>query len=161
MFRKSLVIVGLSLLMAQVGSTATLNISGEITNVCTLDSVTPSGSATTLPIVAGGNDIVVGTTSVTCNNGAGYDIDASSANNGLLVNDTSPNNTTAYNFEITGTGSQGEISLTTSDQNVVSHTSLAAPITSDSRNIEVDVTAVSIAYAGTYEDTITITLTAL
>jgi spore coat protein U-like protein len=139
---------------------ATLDLSGEIAVSCTLDSVSGNASASTLPIVAGGSDIDVGSATVSCNNGNGYKLDATSESGGFLVNDSAPNNQTAYTIEILGTGSQGAQQLTSSTK-LLEVSPLSTPVSSDARTVRVDVTAVAVPHAGTYSDTVTITLTVL
>lgn len=138
---------------------ATLSLSGTITDTCVLNQVTPT-SYSSLNISAG-QTVTVAQTDVTCNHNAGYKLRASSANNGVLVNSSSPANSTAYTMKIYGTGTAGHVSLTTSAQDLVNTGTLSAPITNSMQNIEVTVTAATTPWAGTYSDTVTITLTTL
>ena len=158
--KKAVLLTGLLAIIAlSQAQAATLSLSGTVASNCVLNQVTPT-SYSTLNISAG-QTVVVAQTDVTCNHNPGYKLRASSANNGLLVNGTAPNNSTAYTMKIFGTGTLNHISLTTAPQDLVNTGTLSSPITNDMRNIEVTVTAVSVPWAGTYSDTVTITLTTL
>lgn len=138
---------------------ATLTLSGTVASNCVLNQVTPT-SYTTLNIAAG-ETVTVAQTDVTCNHAPGFKLRASSANNGVLTNGSAPNNTTPYTMKIFGTGTLNHIALTTAPQDLVNTGTLAAPVTNEMRNIEVTVTAAATPWAGTYSDTVTITLTTL
>ncbi|MGZ3775380.1 MAG: hypothetical protein ACXVCY_14480 [Pseudobdellovibrionaceae bacterium] len=146
-------------LVAGFAQAATLNISGSITDNCVLNQVTPA-SYSTLNISAGGT-AVVAQTDVTCNHQLGYKLRASSANGGKLVNASAPANETSYTMKIYGVGTQNAQSLTTSPLDLVNTGALTAPVTNELRNIEVNVTAVTVPWSGTYSDTVTITLSTL
>lgn len=149
----------IALMSAMPAFSATLNLSGTIASSCVLNSVTPA-SYSTLNIAAG-QTVVVGQTNVSCNSGAGYKLRASSLNNGRLVNSSSPNNSTLYTMKIFGAGTLNHVSLTTTAADLVNTGALTAPVTNELRNVEVVVTPVPVAWAGTYSDTVTVTLTAL
>lgn len=148
-----------ALLISTQATAATLSLSGTVASNCVLNQVTPT-SYSTLNISAG-QTVTVAQTDVTCNHNPGYKIRASSANNGLLVNGSAPNNSTSYTLKIFGTGTQNHIALTTSAQDLVNTGTLSAPVTNEMRNVEVTVSPVAVPWAGTYSDTVTITLTTL
>ncbi len=151
---------GLVLVLASTQTfAATLALSGTVTDSCILNQVTPA-TYSTLDIT-GGQTVTVAQTDVTCNHGAGYKLRASSANGGLLVNSSSPNNSTAYTLKIYGTGTAGAKALTIAAQDLVNTGAIAAPVVNEMRNVEAVVTAVAAPWSGTYSDTVTITLTAL
>ena len=138
---------------------ASLNISGTISVKCTLNSVTTNTNTNQLPIAVGGT-VIIATSSVSCNNKAGYTLLAASANSGLLVNASLPTNTIAYTLAMSGTGSAGSQSLF-SQKIIVSHSLLVAPLVNDSRDISITVTPVTVPWSGVYSDTITITMSIL
>lgn len=158
--------IALTLAFANQAQAATLLLKGEVAPNCVLNSVStaPFGNNNiTLPIVSGTASTSVAESSVTCNTLAGYSIEATSAN-GLsrLAHTGAPSSYyTDYQLEITGTGSTGFQSLS-STPTALKTTSLSAPVTNQASTINVKVQPISTpAVAGTYEDTVTITLTAL
>lgn len=151
-------------LVSKAGA-ASLILRGEIAANCVLDSVDTapfSGANLNLPIVAGTSSTSVANANVTCNNSNGYRIEATSANgNSRLVNTTVATSYADYELEITGVGSAGFQALS-GTATTLKTTSLSAPVVGQSSAINVRVYPIATpAVAGTYEDTVTITLTAL
>lgn len=144
---------------------ATLLLRGEIADNCVLNSVDTTsfpGASTTLPIVAGTNSVSVANANVTCNSLDGYMLEATSGNgNSRLVNTTTPTSYTEYEIEVAGTGSAGFQALSSS-ATLLKQTTLAAPVVGENSLINVRVYPIATpAASGTYEDTVTLTLTAL
>jgi hypothetical protein len=155
---KRLMIITPLMLLSTQGGAATLNLTGSIADSCVLNSVVSNGN--TLNIASGGT-ITVAQTSVSCNHKLGYKLRASSANNGVLINGSSPANNTAYSLKVFGTGTLNSVNLTTSPADVVNTGPLVSPEVSDLRQVDVTVTPVAVPWSGTYTDTVTITLTPL
>lgn len=134
-------------------STGTLTISGTV--VAINDIVITPVNNTTLNIIGGETDRKVADVSETSNSSTGYKILMSSLNSSKLVNGSAATKSTAYKVSYqNGT----YVSLTSSDQ-VVKTTSTSELVT-DSSSVRVNVTAYATAPAGTYSDTITISIAA-
>ncbi|MCM2282381.1 MAG: spore coat U domain-containing protein [Bdellovibrionaceae bacterium] len=151
--------------MVSRANAATLLLRGEILTACTLNSIDTSafpGANINLPILTGTASTSVARASVTCNNLAGYTIDATSGNGlGRLVNTTNPTSYTDYQLELSGIGSSGFQSLSNIPSSLKT-TALASPIVNEQSTISVRVFPIATAAAaGTYEDTVTVILTAL
>jgi hypothetical protein len=80
----------------QDGQDATsLELMGSVAVNCTI-SITPTAKATSLDIVGGEKNTLVGTTTESCNSGNGYTIEVTSNNQGSLVNKANGAVPTAY-----------------------------------------------------------------
>jgi hypothetical protein len=146
-----------TLMLANIAQSATLNLSGTITANCVLNSI--DSVAYTVPhLDTTTQTVVVAKTNITCNSAPGFKLTASSANNGVLVNTSSPGNNAAYKLKIYGTGTNGSLSLAT-PQDLVLSGALAAPLVNELRDIEIAADPAAVKWAGTYTDTVTITLT--
>lgn len=144
---------------------ATLLLRGEIATACTLNAIDTSafpGASVNLPIVSGTTSTSVAKASVSCNNTGGYAIKASSANGFSRMSNTSnASSYVNYELELTGTGTTGFQALSGAPVTLKS-APLGAPINNElsTLNIRMYPIATPVA-AGAYEDTVTITLTAL
>ena len=154
---KKIVLAGLILLTsaAFAANTGTLVISGVVTAVNDL-LIAPTPEATTLNITGGETGRLVAAVQETSNSLTGYNIKMRSANASKLVHGTDPSKSTAYTISY---DSGAAVSLTTSDQ-IVKNISSLTGLTTVSSNVNVNVTAYPLAPAGTYSDTITISIAA-
>lgn len=118
--------------------------------------VTPNGDNLALDIVGGESNKLVASAAETSNNLAGYKIFVSSATDGELRNTTDSSKKTTYQVSYAGSGAVTPTSAGVQVKNVSSLSGL----TTNNSNINVDVTAYATAPAGTYEDTLTITIQA-
>lgn len=141
--------------LAQAASSGTLLIQGVV-NVVNDIVITPTASATTLSITGGETNKLVASVAETSNNLAGYKIQMSSANASKLVHTVDNTKQTGYTVSYNGAAA---VTLTTTPQTVKNVASLAG-LTTASSNVNVNVTALSTAVAGTYQDTITIAIVA-
>lgn len=144
--------VGTSAIAATSG---TLLLQGQVQQVLDL-VVTPNGANTTLNIVGGQTDVKVATASETSNVLAGYKIKISSPTGGELRHTVDDTHKTTYTV-----GYDGAAAVTPTVAGVVvkNVTSLSG-LTTDSSDINVSVVALSNAVAGTYQDTLTVTIEA-
>ena len=80
----------------QDGQTATgMELRGSVAVNCTI-SITPTAKATSLDIVGGEKDALVGTATESCNAGNGYTVQVTSTNQGSLINKANGAVPTAY-----------------------------------------------------------------
>lgn len=140
---------------AQAASSGTLALSGTVAPNNSL-VVTPNGTNnTTLTVVAGVTNLNVAAVVETSNDGNGYKITAASATGGFLQ--LSATSKTAYTF---GYGGAAAITLTNAAQTVKTSGVLTQQTTATSQ-VVVNVTALPNALAGTYSDTVTISIVGL
>lgn len=135
--------------------TGTLLISGTVAAVNDI-SISPS-SYTTLNITGGESNRLVAQATETSNNLAGYKINMKSVNASKLVHNSDSSKYTGYT--VTYGSSATVYTLTTSDQTVKNVSSLPG-LQSALSDIKVSVTAYPSAPAGTYSDTITLSIVA-
>jgi hypothetical protein len=136
-------------------SSAPLALSGTVTAVNDL-SITPTPESINLDIVNGETARKVADVQETSNNLLGYKIMMRSANASKLIHGTDNSKLTTYEISYDG-GSY--ISLTNADQQVKDSGSLPG-LTVDTSLVAVNVTAYPNAPAGTYSDTVTISIVA-
>ncbi len=136
-------------------STGTLVISGSVNPVNDI-VITPNANATSLSITGGETNKLVASVSESSNNLTGYKIFMKSANASKLVHGVDLTKSTPYTVSYNGATA---VSLTTVDQQVKNVTSLPG-LTTVASNVNVNVTAYPLAPAGTYSDTITISIVA-
>ncbi len=136
-------------------SSGPLALSGVVVAVNDI-TITPNANATTLNIINGESAKSVADVSETSNNLTGYSISMRSANASKLVHSVDSSKSTSYKISYDGGLA---ISLTIADQEVKNVASLAG-LTTVSSNVKVDVTPYATAPAGTYSDTITISIAA-
>ncbi len=138
-------------------STGTLVISGNVTPVNDI-LITPNSNATSLAIVAGETNKLVASVAESSNNLTGYKIYMKSASGSKLVHGVDLTKSTPYTVSYNGATA---VSLTPAnvDQQVKNISSLSQ-LTTNNSNVNVNVTAYPLAPAGTYSDTITISIVA-
>lgn len=142
---------------AAYSPSATLVISGTVLAINELE-ITPV-NATTLNITGGETNRLVATVSERSNSFSGYKINMRSANASKLVNSADISGNTFTPYTVTYNNDPTIITLTTTDQVVKNVASLSA-LTTVSSDVKVNVTAKTGAPAGTYSDTITISIAA-
>jgi hypothetical protein len=132
-----------------------LLLSGTVTAINDL-TITPTPESITLDIVNGETGRKVADVKETSNNLLGYKIYMRSANASNLVHSIDNSKKTAYTISYDG-GSY--ISLTNADQQVKDSGALPG-LTDDTSLVAVNVTPYATAPAGTYSDTVTISIVA-
>jgi len=134
-------------------STGTLTLTGTVVpvNDIVINLIDPS-----VNITAGVSGKLVATVSETSNNLAGYRIRMKSVNASRLIHASDSTKLTAYTVSYDG---RPAVSLTATDQDVKPAEALPG-LTTDTSNINVNVTAYPLAPAGVYSDTITISIVA-
>ena len=135
---------------------ATLNISGTVLAINEIE-ITPTIDAIDLNITGGETNQLVATVSERSNSFTGYKITMKSANASKLVNSLAGGAFT--NYTVLYDTMTVPMTLTTDDQEVKNVASLTA-LTTVSSDVKVNVTAKPLAPAGTYSDTITISIAA-
>jgi hypothetical protein len=136
-------------------SSENLILSGTVTAINDL-SITPTAEATNLDIINGETGRKVADVQETSNNLLGYKILMRSANASNLVHSIDGTKSTAYTISYDGSS---YISLTNSDQQVKDSGALSG-LTVDTSLVSVNVTPYATAPAGTYSDTVTISIVA-
>ncbi len=136
-------------------STGTLLIQGSVALVNDI-TITANSNATSLSITGGESNKLVATVSESSNNLNGYKIFLKSVNASKLMNTSDNTKFTGYTISYNG-GSA--VTLTTTDQEVKNVSSLSG-LTTNSSNVNVNVTSYASAPAGTYNDTITVSIVA-
>ena len=140
---------------AFAASTGTLFLSGTVAAVNDLE-ITPNSSATSLDIVSGEINKLVATVKETSNSLTGYRIMMRSANSSKLMNTLNNSKNTDYTISYDGSS---YFVLSNSDQ-VVKNVSALVGLTTNSSDIKVNVSPYGTAPAGTYVDTVTISIVA-
>lgn len=141
---------------AQAASTGTLVISGTVALVNELVITANGSNNTNLNITGGESAKLVANVAETSNNGLGYTVTLSSANGGQLRLASDATKKTNYQLSYNG-GSYSQPSASAATVKTVS--SLGA-LTTNTSPVRVNVTAFANAPAGTYSDTITLTIAA-
>lgn len=153
---KTLTALGmLASVSAQAAGTGNLLLQGTVTIVNDI-VITANANATNLNILGGETNKLVATVDETSNNLNGYKIQMLSANSSKLVLSTDSSKSTTYTVAYDG---GAPVSLTGTAQTVKNVGSLSG-LATDTSNVNVNVTAAPNATAGTYEDTITISIVA-
>ncbi len=137
-------------------STGTLLLLGTVPVVNDLVVTSNSPNNTTLDILAGESAKNVASVAETSNNLNGYKIYISSASGGFLVNTSDASAKTSYQIGYDGAAA---VAPTVAPLEVKNLTSVSGLATNNSA-VTVDVTAFATAPAGTYEDTLTISIVA-
>ena len=127
-------------------ASGTVKLNGTVSLNCTV-AVTDLG--TSLNLTAGGNNVQVGTVTESCNDGAGYTINVTSANGGKLSSAAANSQPISYTTLYDGASASGNVAVTRSSANFGKVASL-----------NVTVPAAAQAIAGTYSDTLTIAIAA-
>jgi len=152
---KLLILFLLMVQVAQAASSGNLLLSGVVAPNNSL-VITPNGTNnTTLNVTAGVSNLNVASVAETSNDGNGYKITAQSVNSGFLQ--LSATAKAAYTFSYNGAAA---ISLTNAAQTVKTSAALTQLTTATSQ-VVVNVTALPNALAGTYSDTVTISIVGL
>jgi hypothetical protein len=132
-----------------------LLLSGSVSAIYDLQ-ITPKPESTTLNIVAGENNLSVATVSEQSNALNGYKINMRSANGSQLNNTADSTKSTSYTISYDGATA---VILSTSDQTVKTVSSLPG-LTTVASDVSVNVAPYGTAPAGTYTDTVTISIVA-
>ncbi len=154
---KSILFVATTVLaiMATAASSGTLSLSGTVALVNDI-VITPDPAALNLNIVAGEVDKLIATVAETSNNPSGYKIFMKSTNASKLIHTVNPTEKAAYTISY---DSGANKTLTIVDQQVKNVGSLPGLQTNNS-NLTIKINDKPNAAAGTYTDTITISIAA-
>ncbi|WP_044561505.1 hypothetical protein [Azospirillum sp. B4] len=152
MFRRIAAIVAASTLAstllaapALADTSGTVKLSGTVSLNC---SVAVTDASAQLNILSGSSNVQVGTVVETCNDGAGYTITVASANGGSLKSSANGAQPVAYTTSYDGTNGSGQSFTVTRSGAQFNKTA----------NVSVTVPASAQAIAGSYADTLTITI---
>lgn len=149
-------VAGLIAVSAQAVTTGTLVISGTVASINDIVINPNTTNKDSLDIINGESNINVADVDEMSNNLNGYKIMMSSDNASKLVHGINPAYSTTYTVSYDG---GPFISLTTTPTEVKNSGSLTG-LTSDNSSVDVAVAAFATAPAGTYSDTITISIQA-
>lgn len=154
---KKLVLTALLVLSSSAfaANSGNLFISGTVLPVNDL-IITANSNATNLNITGGESNKLVASVSETSNNLTGYKISMKSANASLLVHSVDSSKSTGYTVSYGG-GAAATLSTTAQ---VVKNVGSLAGLTTNNSDVHVNVSAYALAPAGTYSDTITISIAA-
>ncbi|ASG23492.1 hypothetical protein Y958_13870 [Nitrospirillum viridazoti CBAmc] len=130
---------------ALADTSGSIKLSGTVIQSCTV-AVTDAGA--TLNILSGSSNVAVGSVVENCNDGAGYTITVASANNGTLKSSATGAQAVSYTTTYDGTNGSGSSFAVTRSGAQFNKTS----------NVSVTVPANAQAIAGSYADTLTITI---
>ncbi|ASG19730.1 hypothetical protein [Nitrospirillum viridazoti] len=130
---------------AAAGASGTIQLNSSVAQTCTV-AVTDAGA--TLNILSGSSNVAVGSVVENCNDGAGYTITVASANNGTLKSSATGAQAVSYTTTYDGTNGSGSSFAVTRSGAQFNKTS----------NVSVTVPANAQAIAGSYADTLTITI---
>jgi len=139
---------------AFAASSGTLLLQGVVAATYNISVATDGANNVSLNILGGGSNQSVANVTETANNAGGYKIQASSVNNGLLKNGSI--DSLAYTLKY---GAGSPVSLTTSAQTVYTSPTLSSAVT-NIQNVKVSHTAKPTALAGTFSDTVTLSISA-
>ncbi|TWB12999.1 spore coat protein U-like protein [Nitrospirillum amazonense] len=136
----------LAAIPAGAATSGTIKLNATVLQTCTV-AVTDAGA--TLNILSGSSNVAVGSVVENCNDGAGYTITVASSNNGTLKSSATGAQAIGYTTSYDGTnGSGGSFTVTRSGAQF-----------NKTSNVSVTVPANAQAIAGSYADTLTITIT--
>jgi hypothetical protein len=130
---------------ALADTSGTVKLSGTVSLTCTV-AVTDAGAQ--LNILSGSSNVAVGSVVENCNDGAGYTITVASSNNGTLKSSATGAQAVAYTTSYDGTNGSGAsfaVSRSGAQFNKTSAVSVTVPANAQ-------------AIAGSYADTLTITI---
>ncbi|MDE1145300.1 MAG: hypothetical protein PW843_01620 [Azospirillaceae bacterium] len=130
---------------ALADSSGTVKLSGVVSLSCV---VTVTDNNASLNILAGSSNVQVGSVVETCNDGAGYTITVASANGGALKSSATGAQAVAYTTNYDGTnGSGSSFTVTRSGAQFGKTAALYVTVPANAQAI-----------AGTYNDTLTVTI---
>ncbi len=146
----------------------TILLQGVVTANCTI-SVTPNASALTLPLsISSAQRILVGAVLQNCNKKTGYTLTVASVNCatvpiGAKVIDPVSSAILPYSVEFVNPTTGGSLASVTSllgntCTNIIGRTVAGALISAETSSIYVNYTGSTLLAAGTYQDTLTVTL---
>ncbi|MDG3444449.1 spore coat protein U domain-containing protein [Nitrospirillum amazonense] len=135
----------LAALPASAATSGTIKLNATVAQTCTV-AVTDAGA--TLNILSGSSNVAVGSVVENCNDGAGYTITVASANNGTLKSSATGAQAISYTTSYDGTNGSGASFAVTRSGAQFNKTSA----------VSVTVPANAQAIAGSYSDTLTITI---
>ncbi|MDZ5646171.1 spore coat protein U domain-containing protein [Nitrospirillum sp. BR 11828] len=130
---------------AAAGTSGTIQLNSTVAQTCTV-AVTDAGA--TLNILSGSSNVAVGSVVENCNDGAGYTITVASANNGTLKSSATGAQAISYTTSYDGTSGSGSSFAVTRSGAQFNKTAA----------VSVTVPANAQAIAGSYADTLTITI---
>ncbi|WP_044558557.1 hypothetical protein [Azospirillum sp. B4] len=130
---------------AAAGASGSIQLNSTVAQTCTV-AVTDANA--TLNILSGSSNVAVGSVVENCNDGAGYTITVASANNGTLKSSATGASAISYTTSYDGTNGSGQSFTVTRSGAQFNKTA----------NVSVTVPASAQAIAGSYADTLTITI---
>ncbi|MEA1674404.1 spore coat protein U domain-containing protein [Nitrospirillum sp. BR 11163] len=129
---------------AAAGTSGTIQLNSSVAQTCTV-SVTDAGAQ--LNILTGSNAVTVGSVVETCNDGAGYQISVQSANGGTLKSSATGAQPVSYTPIYDGQSSGSSVNVVRSSAQFNKTATVAVTVPANAQAI-----------AGSYTDTLTITI---
>ncbi|MDE1148403.1 MAG: hypothetical protein PW843_17590 [Azospirillaceae bacterium] len=129
---------------AFAATSGTVQLNGTVAQTCTI-AVTDAGAQ--LNILTGSTNVTVGTAVETCNDGAGYTISVSSANGANLKSSANGAQPISYTPIYDGQSSGSSVNVSRSSAQFAKQATIAVTVPANAQ-----------AVAGSYTDTLTITI---
>ncbi|TWB41722.1 spore coat protein U domain-containing protein [Nitrospirillum pindoramense] len=129
---------------AAAGASGTIQLNSTVAQTCTV-AVTDAGAQ--LNILSGSNAVTVGSVVETCNDGAGYQISVTSANGGTLKSNATGAQPVSYTPIYDGQSSGSSVNVVRSSAQFNKTATVAVTVPANAQAI-----------AGSYTDTLTITI---
>ncbi|MEA1651479.1 hypothetical protein UAJ10_21000 [Nitrospirillum sp. BR 11164] len=129
---------------ALADTSGSIKLSGTVAQTCT---VAVTDAQTQLNILAGSNNVTVGSVVETCNDGAGYTITVASTNGGSLRGTSPTVPPVSYTTIYDGQSGTGTVNVTRSSAQFGKTATVAVTVPANAQAI-----------AGSYSDTLTITI---
>ncbi|MDZ5649286.1 spore coat protein U domain-containing protein [Nitrospirillum sp. BR 11828] len=129
---------------AAAGASGTIQLNSTVAQTCTV-AVTDAGAQ--LNILTGSNAVTVGSVVETCNDGAGYQISVTSANGGTLKSNATGAQPVSYTPIYDGQSSGSSVNVVRSSAQFNKTATVAVTVPANAQAI-----------AGSYTDTLTITI---
>ena len=145
--------IALSAGTAQAATSADITLSGSVAQDC---SVSLSSANYTVDLVAGETDATVATVTEKCNDADGFVISFSSENSGVLQNDDNPSEQKSYTISYGTSISSQSLSQDRSQTYSTFTANNEVPL-----KMNLDAHTVGVLAAGTWSDTITISIAAV
>lgn len=138
---------------AHAATSADITLSGSVAQDC---SVSLSSANYTVDLLAGENNSTVATVTETCNDSDGFVISFSSANSGVLQNDDNPGEQKAYTISYGAGISSQSLAQDKSTSYSTFTSGNSVPL-----QMNLDAHTVGVLAAGTWSDTITVSIAAI
>ncbi|WP_044561074.1 hypothetical protein [Azospirillum sp. B4] len=143
-FGAAVIAAALTVTPAVAATSGTIKLSSTVAQTCTV-SVTDAQA--TLNILSGSSNVTVGSVVENCNDGAGYTVTVASTNGGSLKGTTPSMQPVSYTTIYDGQSGTGTVNVTRSSAQFSKNATVAVTVPANAQ-----------AVAGSYSDTLTITI---